>query len=208
MDGYPLFLLDTVLLPTEVTVLHVFEPRYRELAARCLDGDEQFGFVFVGDDGRPSEFGCATRITDVIQRYDDGRLDIVVRGVEPIRLVQIEERFAYPSALVEHVPESPAGAHDPAQWERTRDAFSALLRALDAELPDDEELDVMNAYAMAARISLEAQDKQAMLELRDENERLALLERTLTGATARVKAERDLSRHARGNGHRPHGRKA
>ena len=46
MDEIGLFPLGLVLLPTEQVPLHIFEPRYRELIAECLDQEEPFGLVF------------------------------------------------------------------------------------------------------------------------------------------------------------------
>ncbi len=41
----PLFPLTTVLFPGAPMPLHIFEPRYRQMLADCLEGDRRFGLV-------------------------------------------------------------------------------------------------------------------------------------------------------------------
>lgn len=200
-DGFPLFLLDIVLLPTESTTLHVFEDRYKELAARCLEGEQQFGVVRAAGEGVAGEWGCATQIEEVVERYDDGRLDILVTGVEPIRVIEMENRFSYPSGRVERISDEPAGYAEPEQAARTRAKFVALLKELRIDAIDPEELSTLSAYEMAARIRLDPDDKEMLLELRDEGARLANLERIFTTAVRSVGAARKMAAHAQTNGH-------
>ncbi len=202
-DGFPLFLLGMVLLPTESTVLHVFEERYKELANRCIEEGRQFGVVYKEEDeDEPSEFGCATHVDRVLERFDDGRMNVVVMGIEPIRLVEIEDRFEYPSAVVERLADSvPAADADPDQLARTRDAFSTLVETITDEPPDADELALMHAYEMAGRVDLDHNDKQLLLETRDENTRLAGLEELFTAGASTVAETRELARRAKSNGH-------
>ena len=74
-----LFPLGIVLLPTERVPLHIFEPRYQELIGECLDADEEFGLVYADEDG-VREIGTRARVTEVLERFDDGRLTILVEG--------------------------------------------------------------------------------------------------------------------------------
>ena len=86
----PLFPLGIVLLPGEVLPLHIFEPRYRELVARCLAGPEPFCVVHADGDGM-REVGCLAIGLEVVERFDDGRLSIVVTGGEPIQIERVDE---------------------------------------------------------------------------------------------------------------------
>lgn len=201
-DGFPLFLLGMVLLPSESTVLHVFEERYKELANRCIEDGRQFGVVYTDEeDDEPSEFGCATHIDRVLERFDDGRMNVVVTGIEPIRLVEIEDRFEYPSAVVERLADSvPPGDADPDQLTRTRDAYATLVETVTDERPEHDELDLMYAYEMAGRVDLDTTDKQLLLETRDENTRLASLQELFTAGAKSVAETRELARRAKSNG--------
>ena len=66
-------------LPTEQVPLHIFEPRYRELIGERLDNEQPFGLVFADDDGL-RQIGTLSDVVEVTDRFDDGRLNIVVEG--------------------------------------------------------------------------------------------------------------------------------
>src|SRR3954468_24535672 len=83
---FPLFPLGIVALPSEPVPLHIFEPRYRTMIAECLESGSEFGIVWASDDGL-RQIGCACEIAEVLERHEDGRLDILTRGTRPFRLV-------------------------------------------------------------------------------------------------------------------------
>jgi len=90
----PLFPLDLVLLPGAPLPLHVFEPRYKEMIAECLDEKKPFGVVRASSDG-VAEIGCTAEIVEVTKRYDDGRMDILTRGVERFEVLQVHEERTF-----------------------------------------------------------------------------------------------------------------
>jgi Lon protease-like protein len=81
----PLFPLNTVLFPGQVLPLHVFEPRYRQMIATCIEHGAPFGVALiqdgkeVGGPAKPYEVGTTARITQV-ERLDDGRFNIISVG--------------------------------------------------------------------------------------------------------------------------------
>ena len=86
----PLFPLGLVMLPDMLLPLHIFEDRYKQMILECTGEDKPFGIVlFDGQSIR--SVGCMARITKVIKRYDDGRMDIMTRG---------SQRFVNPGYLV------------------------------------------------------------------------------------------------------------
>jgi Lon protease-like protein len=90
MSELGLFPLGIVLLPTEQIPLHIFEERYQELIGECLDLELEFGLVYADDEGL-REVGTRALVTEVLDRFDDGRLNIVVEGGERFRLLQLTE---------------------------------------------------------------------------------------------------------------------
>src|SRR5262245_7917462 len=90
VDEIGLFPLGMVLLPTEQVPLHSFEPRYRALIGECLEQDSEFGLVFADEDGLRA-IGTRAAVTEVLERFDDGRLNIVVQGRERFRLVEVND---------------------------------------------------------------------------------------------------------------------
>jgi Lon protease-like protein len=204
IDGYPLFPLGMVLLPGERTALHIFEPRYRELTARCLENNETFGLVLAGEDGSPREFGCATRIVEVLERHEDGKLDILVEGVQPIRLIEADDGFSYPAATVELLEDSPVEPGDAKQGELARKAFAQLVEASGEEPYEPDELAAMDSFAMASLVELDVAPKQALLETREEGDRLSLLERVFAEAASSAAVQRRIEGIAQTNGHASH----
>src|SRR5688572_25379400 len=76
---FPLFPLGMVALPTELVPLHIFEERYKTMMAKVLEESSEFGIVWVADDGlRP--IGCACEVAQVVERLDDGRMNLIARG--------------------------------------------------------------------------------------------------------------------------------
>src|SRR5437763_1318581 len=72
-----LFPLGIVLLPTERVPLHIFEPRYRERIGECIAEECEFGLVFADENG-VRELGTRARVEEVLEQFDDGRMNIVV----------------------------------------------------------------------------------------------------------------------------------
>ena len=109
MDGdatseLPLFELPIVLLPGELMPLHIFEERYKRMIGHCLEAEEPFGIVLRDDDGSARRIGCTARVTEVLERFDDGRMDIIVTGEEPFRVLERFDGTDYPAGEVEAVP--------------------------------------------------------------------------------------------------------
>ena len=95
-----LFPLGIVLLPTEQVPLHIFEPRYRELIAECLEGEQPFGLVFADDDGL-RRTGTLASVVEVVERFEDGRLNIVVEGGDRFRLLELTDGRSFHTGTVE-----------------------------------------------------------------------------------------------------------
>ena len=104
----PLFPLGLVLYPNERLPLHIFEPRYKEMTQLCLDSDSPFGIVFF-DDGKMSEVGCTARINTILERYEDGRMDLVVDGETRFQVVHVFEDQAYLTAEIAFIEEAEEG---------------------------------------------------------------------------------------------------
>ena len=98
---FPLFPLQLVALPSELIPLHIFEERFKALVAHCLEEPgTEFGIVCADDDGL-REVGCACEITEVLERFDDGRINLVAQGTRPFRITAEQHDLPYPAAAVE-----------------------------------------------------------------------------------------------------------
>jgi Lon protease-like protein len=195
---FPLFPLGLVALPSEQIRLHIFEERYRTMINECLEHDREFGIVWFSDEElKPA--GCACEIERVLERMEDGRLNILARATRPFRLLEREDTLAYPAGTVEFVGDSDEAPEDAAA-EPAREAYSALVLAATDDEPDPELLAQMSAYEMAATVEFGLEAKQRLLELRSENARLRLLARLLRAALKRLDFVDRAQARARSNG--------
>jgi Lon protease-like protein len=96
----PLFPLNVVLLPETPLPLHIFEERYKEMINNCLKEDSQFGIVYTTSD-KIQKNGCMAHIDKIIQKYDDGRLDILIKGTQRFKILDVSEEKSYMQATVE-----------------------------------------------------------------------------------------------------------
>ena len=102
MTEIGLFPLELVLVPTERVPLHIFEPRYKELVGECLRSGEEFGLVLEDDNGR-REIGTRAAVVEVLQMFDDGRMNVVVEGHERFRLREVTSGRSFLTGDVEPV---------------------------------------------------------------------------------------------------------
>jgi Lon protease-like protein len=172
----PLFPLpNVVLFPNVCLPLHIFEPRYREMVANTLDADRIIGMVLLrpgweGEyEGRPAIYGvgCAGLVTHA-ERLDDGRYNLVLRGLQKFRVTEEDHSRRYRMATIEPILEPVADA-DRTVIAAERRRLEALLvpqpagRGVDPKMPPsmpDEEL----VNALAQYLDLEVVEKQALLE--------------------------------------------
>lgn len=189
----PMFPLGTVLFPTAVLPLHVFEPRYRQMVAECTAGDPTFGVVLIA---RGSEVGGGDERTDVgtlariaeARELPDGRWILAAVGTDRLRVVEWLEDDPYPRARVELWPDDDLDL-DPERFPDLDATTARFRRALGllAELgepappatstvADDP---VLASYQMAALGPFGPADQQRLLSVPGAVARLALLDALL-----------------------------
>jgi Lon protease-like protein len=184
----PMFPLGSVLFPTMVLPLHVFEPRYRQLVHDCIEGEPEFGVVLIergsevgGGDQRTS-VGTVARIVEAAP-FDDGRWAIGCVGVQRIRVARWLSDDPYPRAEVEDWDDDDIDT--PPADERLEQTIRAVRRSLalhaelgDAAAPATVELSddpVLATYQLAAVGPFGPADRQELLEAPDAAARLERL---------------------------------
>ncbi len=198
MSELGLFPLGIVLLPSEQIPLHIFEDRYQELIGECLDLEQEFGLVFADDEGL-REVGTRALVTEVLDRFDDGRLNIVVEGGDRFRLLQLTEGRSFQTGLVEPV-EDEADAADPEDADHALKLFHRLVELTGAEVEEPSLAAEQLSFELAGRFEFAPELKQKLLQLTSERQRMHLLAEILAGAAVAVERERDIANRAQGNG--------
>jgi Lon protease-like protein len=201
--GFPLFPLGIVALPSESVPLHIFEDRYRRMVERCLLGEpesleRQFGILWLSEE-ELKEVGCACEIEKVLERMEDGRLNILARGTRPFRLLERQDELPYPAGIVDFLTDTDEEL-DVEAAAAAGDLYRELVRQATDRTLEEAELRQMDSYQMAATVEFPVEAKQELLELRSENGRLRLLAILLRDALERLELVERAQAQARSNG--------
>jgi Lon protease-like protein len=191
----PLFLLNTVLFPRMPLPLHIFEPRYREMIARCLQERIGFGVLLikegdeVGGTAEPFSVGTIARIVNT-QPLDDGRFNLLTLGVVRFRVLHTHSDQSYLTGDIRRwADEMGETSTLPKLTRAAHKAFVEYVAAL-GELADEAEgtgqvkapFDPqVLSYTIGANLQISNEEKQALLEAETVQARLqqelVLLER-------------------------------
>lgn len=193
-----LFPLETVLLPSERVPLHIFELRYQELIGECLQAEREFGLLFEDDEGA-RQIGTRASVVEVVDRFDDGRLNIVVEGGQRFRVVRETAGRTFRTAEVEDVVDTEGRAARSAR-ERALELYRGLRRLAEVEIDDPDPESHVLSFELAARVDFGAQRKQDLLELQSEQERLRVVTSLLERASEAITLERAVAETAARNG--------
>jgi Lon protease-like protein len=195
---FPLFPLGLVALPSEYVPLHIFEERFRTMIEECLAAEKSFGILWLSDD-ELKPIGCACVVERVLERMDDGRMNILARGTDPFRLVERHGNLAYPAGTIEYL-EDRGEQPDEGAADAAREAYAGLVEEATDKEPDPYELATMTAYEMAATVDFGLDAKQGLLELRSENARMRLVAQLFRAARKRLEFVDRAQASARSNG--------
>ena len=197
IEAFPLFPLGLVLLPSEVVPLHIFEERYKQMIDECLDEGREFGIVWMSDDGLKS-IGCTAEVKELLERMEDGRMNILAEGGSPFRLVRKIGDMPYPAGEIELLDDDDAADEEVA--EEARERYADLVDRVTDSRPDSEDLSGLSAYGMAATIDFPLDAKQRLLEIRSEQERLKAVAELFGATMKRLDYVERASERARSNG--------
>jgi Lon protease-like protein len=191
----PMFPLGTVLMPTQLLPLHIFEPRYRELMRQLTGPDAagELGVVLIerghevgGGDERVAT-GTLARLVEA-RELPDGRWVALFAGTERLRVVRWLPDDPYPRAEVEELPESGWDPADQAQLgeaeQLVRETASLAAELGEPAIPADVELSddpVVRVWQLCMVAPLGPLDRQRLLEA-NRRDRLASLIETVADA--------------------------
>ena len=190
--------LGTVLLPSAVMPLHLFEDRYRRMIVDVLATDREFGVVLIR---RGSEVGGGDQRCDVATRArvleareaPDGRWAVTVVGLQRIRVDLWLPDDPHPVADVSPMPDRPGpGVPEPAyrSLESRLRRLLALLSELGDSVPaamfDLADDPALGTLQMAALGPFTAYDRQRLLEADLVSDRCQVLDALLADGQAVV----------------------
>jgi Lon protease-like protein len=196
-----LFPLQLVVVPGEVVPLHIFEERYKRLVGERLEGGE-FGIVLADEDS-VRECGCTVHVAEVIEQFDDGRLNILVEGGRRFRLVEVREpddpEAEYLSGLVEFYRDAQPEAPE-ALREGVLEVFRKMLVLMDVDAPRPPVGEGPLSFRVAAAVDFGAPLKQELIESLSEEQRLETLLTVMETLLPRLELRKEREEAIRGNG--------
>jgi Lon protease-like protein len=169
------------------------------MIGECLDQESEFGIVWLSDDGL-KEIGCSARVSKVLERFEDGRLNILIEGTTPFRLIRRIDDLPYPAGDIQPLDDDLQAPDDEQAIAAARKRYADLVAEVTDERPEPGDLAKLDAYGMAATLDVALDAKQMLLELRSERDRLEQLEGLFSEALGRIRHAERAAERAQGNG--------
>ena len=198
MPLIPLFPLELVLFPGAPLPLHIFEPRYKEMIAECLEHDRPFGMVRAKDNSL-SAIGCSASILNVLKKYEDGRLDIAAEGLQRFEIKEVNQERSFLQAEVtyfEDEPSMPGESELDSVVQLHEQLFAVLGQAVDIARDTD-----LLSFHLANALPVDLDFKQTLLEMKSEVERIETLIEYYRATIPKVEKTLLARQRASGNGH-------
>ena len=199
-----LFPLGIVLFPESAYPLHIFEERYKLLINNCIKNDVEFGICYLNSKGM-SHIGCSAVVSDVIKKYPDGRMDILIAGVKRFRILNFSDgKTPYYSATIEYF-EDDDNEYDLIKLYECTDLFNQIADNIKSVKVDPiivEELKVTKpSFFISQKSGMSPEQRQAILEMRNENQRLIYIIRHLKRLFPVVKEAEFISEMIKNDGY-------
>jgi uncharacterized protein len=198
----PIFPLGIVVFPGESLNLHIFEPRYKQLINECHKENKPFGIPTVIDN-KLNEMGTLVRITEMVQVYESGEMDIKTEGLRVFRVLEMIRTVPdklFSGAIVNY-PENGGGAGKRDLMQKVVKAVRELHRLLniskDFSKPDED----LVSYDIAHHAGLSLEEEYEMLGLMLEEQRQEYLKRHLAKVLPVIAEMETLKERVKLNGH-------
>jgi Lon protease-like protein len=180
-----MFPLNTVLFPGAALSLHIFEPRYKQMIAECLDESEPFGVTLIRDGHEagdpavvPHHVGTTAEISEM-RPLPEGRYFISTVGGRRFRIERVLKREPYLLCDVTFLDEGDAASASEELDAQVRAEFAEYLRLLvefsgtqiAVDLPADPQA---GSFSIGHALQVADAMKQRLLEAPSTHERLTM----------------------------------
>lgn len=197
----PIFPLEIIIYPGEKLNLHIFEDRYKQLVSEINKEKKLFGIPPVIKN-KIAETGTQVEIEKIVKQYDDGKMDVTVKGVSVFRVLEIIESIPaklYSGAIVKHLSneEESDSRHLKAVVKAIRELHRLLNITKDFKKPDEE----LRSYDLAHHAGLSLDEEYELLNLLREDQRIEYLRRHLKKIIPVVAGAEALKKRIQMNGH-------
>tara|TARA_B100001971_G_C18268036_1_gene596452 strand:- start:25864 stop:26484 length:621 start_codon:yes stop_codon:yes gene_type:complete len=179
MDTVYLFPLNQSLTLNKIPLpYHIFEPKYKKMVNAALEENKRICVLPSANDYRKTT--CIAGIPVLLQRYEDGRMDIVITGVEKVKLIKEIQDYPFLEYSYEPVHES--------KKIDNKDDYLLILDLLKKKLMSQPHYDsqkeqfdkILEDHEMVINYSIllllsNIEDKSAVMQLNDFDKKIAQL---------------------------------
>jgi Lon protease-like protein len=195
-----LFPLDVVLLPGAPLPLHIFEPRYKEMVSEAMLDNKPFGIVRAQEESI-AEIGCVADVTEVVKKYEDGKMDIITEGSKRFQIVQLVQESELLRAEVNFFDDEEEQPAPKPEADKLIELHGQLLALAGAEASGIENDDPQLSFHLAGSVPLDLDFKQSLLGMKSEGQRVTAMVEYYTLLVPRLKRTLFVKEKSKGNGH-------
>lgn len=198
----PIFPLGIVVYPGEKVHLHIFEPRYKQLISECFESKKAFGIPTVVNN-RLQEMGTLVQLTDIVQTYANGEMDIKTQGVKIFRILEVIKTVPdklYSGAIVTY-PDNDEDAGNRQLMQKVINGVKELHRLLNISKDFKKPEELLQAYDVAHHAGLSLEEEYELLGLMKELQRQEYIKRHLQKVLPMLMEMEQLKEKVKLNGH-------
>jgi Lon protease-like protein len=141
------------------------------MISECLEQHKPFGIVRASDEG-VAGIGCTAEIVSVTKKYDDGRMDILTRGVERFEVLEVHEDRAFLQAEISLVEDDETAAPAAPLVQQAVRLHAEIVKIAGAQLAGPDETASNLSFLLAGTLPLDLDFKQNLLATLSETKRL------------------------------------
>jgi Lon protease-like protein len=197
----PIFPLSLVVFPGEKVHLHIFEPRYKQLITECFETKKTFGIPSVVNN-KLQEMGTLVQVTDIVQTYDNGEMDIKTEGLRIFRILEVIKQVPeklYSGAIVNYPENDDYGNRELMQKVvlGVKQLHKLLNISKDFKKPEDQ----LKTYDVGHHAGLSLEEEYELLGLMKELQRQEYMKRHLQKVLPMLLEMEGLKEKVKLNGH-------
>jgi hypothetical protein len=198
----PIFPLGMVVFPGEKVHLHIFEPRYKQLINECFESKKPFGIPTVVNN-RLQEMGTLVQLTDIVQTYDNGEMDVKTQGLKVFRILEVIKAVPeklYSGAIVNY-PDNDEDAGNRLLMQKVIAGVKELHRLLNISKDFKKREELLQSYDVGHHAGLSLEEEYELLGLLRELQRQEYIKRHLQKVLPMLMEMEQLKEKVKLNGH-------
>lgn len=198
----PIFPLGIVVFPGEKVHLHIFEPRYKQLINESFESKKPFGIPTVVNN-KLQEMGTLVQVTDIVQTYDNGEMDVKTQGLKVFRTLEVIKAVPdklYSGAIVNY-PENDEDAGNRQLMQKVIAGVKELHRLLNVSKDFKKPEELLQSYDVGHHAGLSLEEEYELLGLLKELQRQEYIKRHLQKVLPMLMEMEQLKEKVKLNGH-------